>query len=72
MAQADGMPPLVVDADSDVTVQLTDADSGVVVSDGRIRQEVTPPTTVSLSRASKPIHLAGPPLDFFTALQKLA
>ena len=71
MAQTDGMPPLVVDVDSDVTVSLSGADDGIVVSDGRIRQEITPPATVSLSRANAPIRLAGPPLDFFTALRKL-
>ncbi|MBX0323804.1 NAD(+)/NADH kinase [Halomicroarcula sp. F13] len=71
MAEADGMPPLVVDADSDVVVTLTDAESGVVVSDGRVREEITPPERVTLSRASEPIRLAGPPLDFFTALGKL-
>jgi NAD+ kinase len=71
MAQSDGMPPLVVDVDSDVTVSLTGAEDGVVVSDGRIREEVSPPETVTLSRANEPIRLAGPPLDFFTALRKL-
>jgi len=71
MAQSDGMPPLVVDVDSDVTVSLTGVDDGVVVSDGRIREELSPPETVTLSRANEPIRLAGPPLDFFTALGKL-
>jgi NAD+ kinase len=71
MAQDDGMPPLVVGADSDVTVTLRDAAAGVAVSDGRRRAEITPPTEVHLSRANEPIRLAGPPLDFFTALRKL-
>lgn len=71
MAQNGGMPPLVVDVDSDVTVRITGTDEGVVVSDGRRRREVAPPTEVRLSRASEPIRLAGPPLDFFTALRKL-
>jgi len=71
MAQTDGMPPLVVDADSDVTVTLREANSGVVVSDGRVRNEITPPAEVTLSRAGEPMRLAGPPLDFFTALGKL-
>ena len=71
MAQDDGMPPLVVDVDSDVTVRIADAADGVVVSDGRRRQAVTPPTEVRLARANEPIRLAGPPLDFFTALRKL-
>lgn len=71
MAQTDGMPPLVADVDSDVTVSVSGADEGVVVSDGRIRAELSPPERVTVTRASEPIRLAGPPLDFFTALEKL-
>lgn len=71
MAQSDGMPPLVADVDSDVTVVVSGTDEGVVVSDGRIRAELSPPERVTLTRASEPIRLAGPPLDFFTALGKL-
>jgi NAD+ kinase len=71
MAQADGMPPLAVDVDSDVTVSLSGADEATVVGDGRVRKSITPPATVTLSRANVPIRLAGPPLDFFTALRKL-
>jgi NAD+ kinase len=33
---------------------------------------VVPPERITLSRASEPVRLAGPPLDFFTALDKLA
>ncbi|WP_276272773.1 NAD(+)/NADH kinase [Haloarcula litorea] len=72
MADDDGMPPLVVDADSDVVVELTDAEAGVAVSDGRVREERATPLRVTLSRAGEPVRLAGPPLDFFTALDKLA
>ncbi|MFC7077176.1 NAD(+)/NADH kinase [Haloarcula halophila] len=72
MAGAEGMPPLVVDADSEIVVEVSDRDTGVVVSDGRVRQKLEPPCQVVISRASDPIRLAGPPLDFFTALEKLA
>jgi len=72
MADDAGTRPLVVDVDSEVAVELADADSGVVVSDGRVRKDVSPPVRVTLSRASEPVRLAGPPLDFFTALDKLA
>jgi NAD+ kinase len=65
------MPPLIVGSDSDVSVSVSDADRAVVVSDGRIRKEITPPERVTLSRGSEPVRLAGPPLDFFTALNKL-
>jgi NAD+ kinase len=72
MASDDGMPPLVVDSDSDVVVDVKNADSGVVVGDGRMREKVTPPEQVTVSRASEPVRIAGPPLDFFAALDKLA
>ena len=71
MAGEDAMPPLIVGSDSDVVVEVRDAESAVVVSDGRIREQVTPPERVTLSRGSEPVRLAGPPLDFFTALHKL-
>jgi NAD+ kinase len=71
MAGEEPMPPLVVGTDSDVTVAVHDAPRAVVVSDGRIREEITPPERVTLSRGSEPVRLAGPPLDFFTALNKL-
>jgi NAD+ kinase len=54
-----------------VTVRVEEADSAVVVADGRTVQEVRPPTRVTLSRAADPVRVAGPPLDFFAALGKL-
>jgi NAD+ kinase len=71
MAQTSGMPSLVISPDSEVTVDITETDRAVVVSDGRVRKELTPPAAVTLSRATEPVRLAGPPLDFFTALEKL-
>ncbi|MHB9288151.1 NAD(+)/NADH kinase [Halobacteriales archaeon Cl-PHB] len=71
MCGAEAMPPLVVDVDSEVTVRIDDAEAGVVVSDGRLTETVDPPTEVRLSRAGLPVNIAGPPLDFFTALGKL-
>ena len=71
MADDEGMPPLAVNTDSEVTVRITDASDGVVVGDGRVRKAVDPPAEVSIARAGEPIRLAGPPLDFFAALGKL-
>jgi NAD+ kinase len=71
MCGNDVMPPLVIDDDSTVTVRIEAADIGVVVSDGRVTQEVSPPTQLTLERADEPVRVAGPPLDFFTALGKL-
>jgi NAD+ kinase len=65
------MPPLVVGTDVDVVVRVEGAKRAVAVSDGRIREDLSPPVEVRLTRAEDPVHLAGPPLDFFTALGKL-
>jgi NAD+ kinase len=65
------MPSLVLGADSEVTVRLEEADSAVVVADGRRSREVSPPTQVTIHRADEPLRVAGPPLDFFAALGKL-
>lgn len=71
MAAAEPMPPLVVAPDAEVTVRVEDAESAVVVGDGRERREVDPPAQVTLARADEPLRVAGPPLDFFAALDKL-
>ncbi|WP_436923714.1 NAD(+)/NADH kinase [Halosimplex amylolyticum] len=71
MCGEESMPPLAVDVDSTVTVRLTDADGGFVVSDGRARQELSVPAQVTLERADLPVRIAGPPLDFFAALGKI-
>lgn len=70
MCPMEGMPPLIVDAESDVTVRVSESEQAVVVADGRIRQPVCPPTKITVSSAS-PVHVAGPDIDFFTSLGKL-
>lgn len=65
------MPSLVLGPDSEVTVRVEEADSAIVVGDGRRSQEVTPPTQIAISRAEESLRVAGPPLDFFAALGKL-
>jgi len=71
MSGAESMPPLAVGTDATITVTVENADGGYVVSDGRVHQPVEPPATVTLERASDPVRIAGPPLDFFAALGKL-
>jgi NAD+ kinase len=71
MSGAESMPPLAVGTDATVTVTVENADGGYVVSDGRVRQSVEPPAAVTVERAEDPVRIAGPPLDFFTALGKL-
>ena len=71
MCGEEAMPPLVVDTDATVTVRIDDAESAVAVSDGRVRRSILPPAEIRLERSETPVYIAGPPLDFFTALGKL-
>ncbi|ELY90400.1 ATP-NAD/AcoX kinase [Natrialba hulunbeirensis JCM 10989] len=71
MAAADGRPPLVVDADATVTITVEDAATAFVISDGRDRQKLEPPASVTVTTASEPTTLVGPQSDFFAALDKL-
>ncbi|WP_136717181.1 NAD(+)/NADH kinase [Halorientalis salina] len=71
MAGEEPMPPLVIDQESTVEITLSNADEAVVVSDGREDETVEPPATITLRRADEPVHIAGPPLDFFAGLGKL-
>ncbi|MFB6121330.1 MAG: NAD(+)/NADH kinase [Halobacteriaceae archaeon] len=70
MCAADPMPPLVTDVEDDVTVHVEDADAAVVTSDGTNAEWLTPPTQVTVESAA-PARIAGPGVDFFTALGKL-
>ncbi|MFB6108794.1 MAG: NAD(+)/NADH kinase [Haloplanus sp.] len=71
MCATGGMPPLVVDSDSEVAVTVTDSEDAVVVADGRLVERLDPPAEVRVARADTPVRVAGPPSDFFEALGKL-
>ncbi|KAB1187697.1 MULTISPECIES: NAD(+)/NADH kinase [Haloferax] len=71
MAAREGMPSLVVPLDATVTVTVTDAESAVVVGDGRTRRTVSTPIEVRIEQSDSPVRLAGPTSDFFEALGKL-
>lgn len=71
MCATDATAPLVVDADSDITVTATEASDIAVVGDGRAREMATPPAEFTIGVADEPMRVAGPPLDFFSALDKL-
>lgn len=71
MCGAEPMPPLVVDPDAELSVRLSAAETAYVVGDGRMTREVEPPARMTLGRAAEPVRVAGPSLDFFTALGKL-
>lgn len=74
MCADESMPPLAVDCDATVTVRAepTGGEGGYVVCDGRTRRSLDLPTRVRVERAGEPVRIAGPPLDFFAALGKLA
>jgi len=71
MCARDPMPSLAVPSDVELTVRVEAADHAFVVADGRTMERVEPPTNVHLDRAAEPVRIAGPPLEFFTALGKL-
>jgi len=74
MCADESMPSLAVDCDATVTVraEATGGEGGYVVCDGRTCQSLDLPTRVRVERAGEPVRIAGPPLDFFAALGKLA
>ncbi|EMA41659.1 NAD(+)/NADH kinase [Halobiforma nitratireducens] len=71
MAAADGLPSLVVDADTEIELSVSDADGAYAIGDGRNRQPLEPPATVTVSLADEPVRLVGPDPDFFDGLENL-
>ena len=71
MCAVESMPPLAVSLDAEVTIRVDGAEHAFVVADGRTRERIETPTNVTLRRAADPVRIAGPPLEFFTALGKL-
>ncbi len=71
MAATRGMPPLVADSESTVSVLAEGDAEAVVIVDGRIRERVETPTEVTVGIGDDPIRTVGPASDFFEALDKL-
>jgi NAD+ kinase len=71
MAAGEGMPPLVVDRDVTVSLTVEETPEAVVVVDGRIREYLEPPASITVELADEPVRMAGPATDFFEALGKL-
>lgn len=71
MCGTERMPSLAVPIGPTITVEVETPDHAFVVADGRTRERIEPPTTVTLSPADEPVRIAGPKVDFFTALRKL-
>jgi NAD+ kinase len=71
MCATEGMAPLLVKPDSEITIRVDGSKSAVAVSDGRINQEIDTPAEITVKKTETPVHIAGPDLDFFAALGKL-
>lgn len=71
MAATDPMPPLVIDNTSELTLTVRDAETAYAISDGRNRHQLETPASVTVTTADDPVTLAGPPVNFFEALEKL-
>ncbi|MFC3477369.1 NAD(+)/NADH kinase [Halobacterium litoreum] len=71
MCASEPMPPLVVGAESEVSVRVRGAETAVVTSDGANSRRVDPPSVVTVETADEPARVAGPDADFFQALNKL-
>ncbi|WP_255193289.1 NAD(+)/NADH kinase [Natronobeatus ordinarius] len=71
MCATESMPPLVVDADSEVTLHVSGTERAWAISDGRNRRPLEPPETVTVTVADDPLTIAGPRTNFFDALEKL-
>ncbi|WP_137287962.1 NAD(+)/NADH kinase [Natronorubrum halophilum] len=71
MAATDSMPPLIVEPGTNLTLSVSDTDAAYVISDGRNRQRLEPPATITVSVADDPTRLVGPRGDFISSLEKL-
>ena len=71
MAATESMPPLVVEPDSELTLTVSGTDTAYAISDGRNRQQLEPPATVSISLADDAVTLVGPQANFLDGLDKL-
>jgi len=64
-------PPLVVSRDAEIRLQSAGAPSAVVASDGSARTTVETPCAFEVRVHPEPARIAGPPSEFFRALEKL-
>lgn len=66
-----GMPPLIMSNDAELNLEIQGRGTTYVIADSRDRHRVRPPLTVRITRESTPVRIAGPPVEFFGALDKL-
>lgn len=72
MSPTSPTPALVVDRESEIEVRATAAAYAVVASDGSARRQFETPGAVTVTVGPEPGRIAGPPSEFFRALEKLA
>ncbi|MFB6198872.1 MAG: NAD(+)/NADH kinase [Halobacteriaceae archaeon] len=72
MCPTAGLRSLVVPAEATIMVRLESSEHGVAIADGSTRERVQLPGSVRISVADEPARVAGPGVDFFQALGKLA
>ena len=65
------MPSLVVPRSATIDVSVVGQPYASVISDSRSRHEIELPGTVRIREAATPVRIAGRPLEFFDALDKL-
>ena len=72
MSGRDSMPPLVVPLEAVVEIDVEGPDHWIAICDGRSRKQVETPDSVSVQRGGPSVRVAGPPVAFFDALEKLS
>jgi NAD+ kinase len=71
MCSRASVPPVVVGADQTVVVRILEADTAAVVGDGSERDRLDAPAEVEIDLGPPPARIAGPPPEFFAALEKI-
>jgi NAD+ kinase len=64
-------PPLVLDPEGSVTVRVEGVETASVVGDGSERERIDAPAEVEIDLGPPPARIAGPPSEFFQALEKI-
>lgn len=71
LCPAEAIPPLVITPTSTVSIDVEGPDRILVTSDGHTRRWHESPLSLTVSKADISARIAGPPSDFFTALNKI-
>lgn len=66
-----GRPPLIVPLDAHIEIAVTDAAFAYILGDGRAQHRMAVPGSVTIRQSPSPLRVAGPPVEFFQALDRL-